>query len=188
MNKSLGLVFAAIILATSAAYAHDDTITTFNVSGTAKNLTSGNLGTCTSGSTCAFSGTLGVDVTSGAVNGLDITFPGLSAFDSFTHSIATAGSGWDLTMWNNGNTGDHSAIQFNTTPTSGSLVGFNGGIITGNSVISPSAASLYEILGGTIALPTTSSVPEPGSLVLMLAGFSALSFFTLRRIRGRVSS
>jgi len=59
-----------------------DTITTFQVSGTAENDSGGTLDSCLSRATCAFSGMFPVDTANGTVesSGLDITFPGLTAF------------------------------------------------------------------------------------------------------------
>ena len=68
----------------SPALALADTITTFDVEGTATNISGGMLGSCLTGATCAFSGMFQVDVTTGKVesSGLDIAFPGVRTFDT----------------------------------------------------------------------------------------------------------
>ena len=77
--------YAAIIstaLFAAGSSSRADTITMFNVSGTAVNqaFTPGSP-TCGARATCPFSGTLDVDVTNGTVPDIDITFPGLDPFD-----------------------------------------------------------------------------------------------------------
>jgi hypothetical protein len=76
--KVLPLIAACALLgATATANAN-----TFIVSGTAENVSGGALGSCARLTFCNFSGTIDIDVTVGSVTGWDITFPGLSDFNS----------------------------------------------------------------------------------------------------------
>jgi hypothetical protein len=94
-SVSSGLIAVAVgaaVLAPVAARA--DVITTFDLSGTAHNVSGMTLGSCVVNASCAFSGTLTVDVTSGAVTAIDVTFPGLSAFDTLVDSGPFSTSDW----------------------------------------------------------------------------------------------
>lgn len=173
MRKSVPNFLAAAVLVACAPYAHADTITTFNVSGIAANNTGGPLGACPRGSLCSFSGTLGVDVTAGTITGVNIKFPGLSPFNAVS---CCAGAGF--LPANNGV--QSLALIFTTAPTPDSLVGFDGGSILpeGQVTTGPDYYD-YTVDGGSITAPTP-TVPEPRSLVLMLAGLGALSLFAVR--------
>lgn len=71
-------------------------------------------------------------------------------------------------------------LIFTTAPTPESLVGFDGGsILNEGYVMTGPDFYNYVVEGGSITAPAP-TVPEPGSLVLMLAGLSALALFVLR--------
>ncbi|MGH8199141.1 MAG: PEP-CTERM sorting domain-containing protein [Steroidobacteraceae bacterium] len=173
MRKSIAIFLAAALLVASAPFSHADTITTFNVLGTAGNASSHTLGTCSAGSQCSFSGTLSVDVTAGTVTGIDITFPGLSPFNA----LSCCSSPGFVPAYN----GEQSlALIFTTAPSPGSLVGFDGGSILDEGFVTTGPDFYnYVVEGGSITAPTP-TVPEPGSLVLMLAGLCASSLFSRR--------
>jgi hypothetical protein len=178
VRKSVATFLAAAFFVACAPYAYADTITTFNVSGTAGNSTSGTLGTCSAGSLCSFSGTLSVDVTAGTITGVNITFPGLSPFNVVSCcSDAFPPSGWFFPA----NNGEQSLVLlFTTAPTPASLAGFDGGsILSEGYVLTGPDYYNYTVEGGSITAPTP-TVPEPRSLVLMLAGLSAVSLFAVR--------
>jgi len=77
---------AALVALVLAGAARADTIKDFFVSGTATNVSGGMLGSCAAEATCSFSGTMMVDVTSGILETVHITFPGLLTFDTITGS------------------------------------------------------------------------------------------------------
>ena len=188
MNKFRGALFVAVILAATAAYAHADTITTFNVSGSANNVSGETLGSCAIGATCSFSGTLTVDVTNGTATAIDVTFPGLSAFDTWKTTIPVCSGGFsdcDMILFN-GSGGDDASFEFQSSPSVGSLVGFTGGTFEGNDTVHALSGFTFYTYSGSISAPESSSVPEPGSLVLMLMGLAAVGFFATRRIRRRI--
>lgn len=159
-----------LFFAVSNAYA--DTVTTFNVSGSATNISAVGLGSCASGATCSFSGTLTLDVTSGVAAGSDITFPGLSTFDVVAISGPLSTSNWSI--FANDSDGALLVFDFSTSNTPGSLVGFTGGTILPGGVGNGSTP-LYTITGGSIT-----ATPEPNSLAFLLLGVPAL---LLRRKR-----
>ena len=160
---ALALIVLALTLITGVAKA--DTITTFNVSGTFMDPSSG-----------TFGGTLVVDVTTGTVSSADITFPGLADLNQLNLSQSFAG-GWTLSLSNS--TTDSLILDFSTTNPN-SLVGFNGGTIDGLSVISGTTHHpLFSILGGTIA-PAT--VPDTGS-TLGLLSLSVVALLGVTRLR-----
>lgn len=76
---------AALITLILVGASRADTIKKFFVEGTASNASGQMLGTCVTGATCEFSGTMMVDVTSsqefraGTVSAYDITFQALGA-------------------------------------------------------------------------------------------------------------
>jgi hypothetical protein len=157
-----GLIAVAVGAAALAPVAaRANVITTFDVSGTATPSPP------LTGTT--FSGTLTVDVTSGTVTAIDVTFPGLAAFDMLLSSGPLAGTLWYVEV---DNSDALMVIFFNTATDPGSLVGFTGGTIEAAFVVS--GDQLYYGNGnGSI---TPSAVPEPSSLALMLAGIGALAF------------
>ena len=174
MRKSLWLVLALLVVG-GAPVAHADT---FTVSGTALNDSGGSLGSCANGATCAFKGTLTIDVTSGL--SMDITFPGFTSFTNpqFAEPINTS----DFFIGALNTSGDAAlTLDFTTTTTPGSLVGFTGGNIFGLSVLNnATGAPEYSDLTGSI---TPASAPEPSSLALIPLGLGALLVMRKRMIR-----
>lgn len=184
MRKSMATLLVGAVFATFAHFAHADTVTTFNVDGTATNQLSESLGTCASGATCSFSGTLGVDVTSGAVTAENITLPGLSAFDDVTASMSEGSNRWYLVAYDS--TGDQDLRLDILTAPGSSLVGFTGGTFSQNAVINQESGdgfsdgeTLYADVTGSIAAP--SPVPLPGSAWLMLSGLGGLGMLARKR-------
>jgi hypothetical protein len=138
--------------------ARADTITTFNVAGA-----------------LSPSGTLLVDVSAGAVTSVSLTFPTLATFDVLTTS-GTFVTGWAIDAENSAS--DLLFLPFTTTPTPGSLVGFEGGTISSGEVLSATDQVLFTIPSGSIA-----PVPEPPAFLLMVAGLGwlGLACRTVRR-------
>lgn len=148
---------AVLITLVLARAARADTIKDFIVSGTAQNVSRGTLGSCAAGATCSFSGIMMVDVTAGLVTGADITFPGLSAFTNCCGSQGPfLGNSWEVRIPNTA--GETILLDFTTTPTPASLVGFAGGNIFGFTVSNSDDIAAYLDLSGTIT-----PVPEPSS-------------------------
>jgi len=115
-----------------------------------------------------FSGTIDINVSSGAVTGVEVFFPGLSTFDTFSSSAAFNGTDWLVGTSNSA--ADTWNFDFSTRNTPSSLVGFTGGLVLGLDVSGPSGGFLYSIDSGTI-----SATPIPGSLILF--GTVLLGFF-----------
>jgi hypothetical protein len=162
-GSALALIVLAMTLIIGIAKA--DTITTFDVSGTFTMPSSG-----------TFGGTLTIDVTNGTVSSVDITFPGLADFNSIVQSHPwPLPPGWLLAVANS--TGDALDLTFTTTMPN-SLVGFNGGTITGGDVFYlPTGQSLFSNFSGIIA-PAT--VPDQASTPVLLA-LGAGGLLALRR-------
>src|SRR5215472_212908 len=107
----------------------------------------------------------------GILTAMDITFPGFTSFTSpqFAEPINTS----DFFIGALNSSGDAAlTLDFTTTMTPGSLVGFTGGSIFGLSVLNnTTAASEYSDLSGSI---TPAPAPEPSSLALIPLGLGAL--------------
>ena len=170
---AIALLSTALAAALAPQTARADVTTIFDVSGTA----TANAGqSC--GSNCPFSGTLTVDVTTGTPTAIDVTFPGLAAFDTVTLSVPFLTSDWAITA-SNGSGGDRTTLDFTTTQTPGSLVGFAGGSIFGCCVVqSPPGAILYFIAGSIAP-----AVPEPSTWAMLLLGFAGLGYVGYRKTR-----
>jgi PEP-CTERM motif len=161
------IISAALFAAGSSSRA--DTITMFNVSGTAVNQSFVPVSpSCGARATCPFSGTLDVNVTNGRVPGIDITFPGLDPFDSVFLSGMNPGAIVQAT--NAPSLGQVLILTF-----TGSLVGFTGGTITGQAVTtSDLGVTLFVVNpGGSISI---TPVPEPSTWAMMLLGFAGLGY------------
>ena len=159
--------YAAIIstaLFAAASGSRADTITMFNVNGTAVNQAFAPLGSCAARATCPFSGTLDVDVTNGTVSGIDITFPGLDTFDKVVFSVPLPAS---VEGTNAPSLGQVLELSF-----TGNLVGFTGGTITGEAVVTHDlGVEIYAVnSGGSIT-----TVPEPSTWAMLL-GFAGLAY------------
>jgi hypothetical protein len=133
----------------------------------------------------SFSGTIDIDTTAGTITAFSIQFPTDPVFTLVSFSAPHAGSGWTLDSDEVGNFGLAPGITaaydltlfFSTTNTS-SLVGFDGGTITGAGVNGTGLSlSNYSGLTGTI----TADVPEPSSWAMMILGFAGLGFIAYRR-------
>jgi hypothetical protein len=138
-------------------------------------------GTCTPFGTftgTTFSGRLTIDVTTGTVTGIKVSFQGFpSAFTFISSSFAKGTSDWEVTAFDTGINGSLD-LMFTTGHTPGSLVGFTGGSIVGNDVISTVSGTAYTITGGSLT-PAT-AVPDGGSTVSLL-GCALLGLAALRR-------
>jgi hypothetical protein len=164
-------MMSLILLAPAIAQA--DLMTTFDVTGSAKNFSPGKLGSCAAGATCPFSGMFTVDTTTGTVesSGLDIMLPGLPDFDTLSLSTGNSGGEWliDATK----SAGDDLSLTLQLACFKCSLVDYAGGpIATGED------HGNYVITSGTVA-----PVPEPTSLVLLGGVVCCLSFSLKRRFR-----
>jgi hypothetical protein len=161
-RSALALIILALTLITGVAKA--DTITTFDISG--------NFSSPPPGGT--FGGTLAVDVTNGTLSSVDITFPGLAAFNNVAVSASFNG-GWTLSVDNS--TDEALILDFTTTMPS-SLVGFSGGTIDGFVVFDITTGDkLFELLSGTIA---PAPIPDQASSLTLLA-LATSGLLALRR-------
>jgi hypothetical protein len=151
----------------------------FNVSGTAVNQSFVPVSpTCGARATCPFSGTIDVDVTNGTVPDIDITFPSLDPFDRVILSEMNPGAFVEAT--NAPSLGQVLELSF-----TGSLVGFTGGTITGQAVVTSDLGIALFVVnpGGSI----TAAVPEPSTWAMMLVGFAGLGYAGWRGSRKAAS-
>jgi hypothetical protein len=168
------LLALTAVAALSVAYpAKADTITTFNVSGTCVPQEPPFTGT-------TFSGTLTIDVTTGTVTAIDVSFQGFSPFNVTLSSDPSSSDLWQIIAITN--VGNDSALEliFTTGHTPGSLVGFMGGTIFGDSATTGTVPE-YSDLRGSITAPA--GVPDGGSTVSLL-GCALLGLAALRRKLG----
>ena len=139
------------------------------------------MGSCPSQAICSFSGTLTVDATTATVNAIDVTFPGLAAFDTLIQSepIQAGAFLWSVRAGNS--TFDQVMTLEFLTQTPASLVGYTGGGIVG-CCVSGELERFYVIFPtGSITAPTAAT-PEPSSLALMLSGVGLV--FAMRKRQG----
>jgi hypothetical protein len=167
--------YAAIIstaLFAAGSSSRADTITMFNVSGTAMNQAFVPVDSCGARANCPFSGTLDVDVTNGTVAGIDITFPSLDPFDRVVFSTNSPAF---VEATNAPSLGQVLELSF-----TGSLVGFTGGTITGQAVTtSDLGVALFVVNPGGSITP----IPEPSTWAMMLLGFAGLGYAAYRGSR-----
>jgi len=126
-----------------------------------------------------FSGTLTIDVTAGTVTALNVSFLGLSPFNTNTNLSGPSSGGYLILAFNESSYSMD--LRFTTAPTPGSLVGFTGGTIFEGVVADFRSNPVYGITGGSITAPA--GVPDGGSTVSLL-GSALLGVAALRRKLG----
>jgi hypothetical protein len=180
--KALGAVLCLIFaLSFAAPNAYADTVTLI-VSGSL----SPGLNAACSGSGCTLGGDIVIDNTTGAVISVDVTISGESpSVGPFTVTSGIfAPAGGTLLTLGDGNPFNSLRLVL-TTPTQGSLVGYDGGPIqslTGSLILSFNPIpSTWNLTSG--ALTPVTPTPEPSSLALMLSGVG-LVFATRKRFSG----
>jgi len=171
------LLSSAIFWATLSAEA--DTVNVFAISGTGyHNCLDPSfqpIPGCTS-TTSGFAGALEVDATTGTPIELAGLGPGIgffgSSFSGVFPGLGVIGATPNGSCLEQGEAliAEYLILCF-TTPTPGSLAGFDGGAITGGGLFDNNNYQYFFITGGSITLV---AAPEPGSLTLILAGFGAL--------------
>jgi hypothetical protein len=157
------LMFTAAAAFCVANPAKANTITTFNVSGTGERVAT------ITGTT--FGGTMTIDVTAGTVTAIDLSFQGVSPFNTINESAPFGTFSWRVSAGNGDM--DLLTLLFETGHTPGSLVGFTGGFHTifglGVQDIGPHPRLLFDITSGSIFPPLTSPpVPDEGSSLTLL--------------------
>jgi hypothetical protein len=159
LNRSLTTLLCAATAAAALSVAHPaaaDTITTFNVSGTCQPFDP------FTGTT--FGGTLTIDVTTGTVTAIDVSFEGLSAYNTIDFSFPYLTSEWHLQASNGGP--NALSLFFTTGQTPPSLVGFMGGTIPMGDIHDENDNFAYIINSGSITAPA--GVPDGGTTVMLL--------------------
>ena len=168
MRKSLWIMLAALVVAIGAPNAHGDSVT-FDVSGTL--VPSTGSATCGAGG-CTVGGTIVIDPTTGNIISENVTFSGESPMvGPFTVSGGVSAIIGGVELLISDSKGVPLEMLFDT-PTTGSLVGFTGGlfstVLIGDEFGTSWASSTGAPVGGlTEAAP---AVPEPPAVALMLLG------------------
>jgi hypothetical protein len=157
-------------------------------------------GTFSASSLYGLSGTLDIDVTTGAVTAVDLVVSGPNAIypaNTFTgtESLANAllapdGTSSYSMRWLANVAGFTSSLDFVVTTSTASLVGFSGGSITQGSWFCSNApggcashiTDSVASITGTIS-PEVSTTPLPAALPLFAAGLGVMGFFGWRRKR-----
>jgi PEP-CTERM motif len=179
--KTLTSILVALSIGAIGAPAVARAATTFfDVSGTAVAFAGQSCG-----GSCPFSGTLTIDVTTGVATAVDITLPGLSAFDTLVFSGPRSGpletSFWEIIAGNGAS--DLAILDLPPlSPTPASLVGFAGGSILGGGAQSSGNDPLYYILPFTGSI-TAAVVPEPSTWAMTALGFGLLGLLGYRKTR-----
>jgi hypothetical protein len=174
MRGLFGFIASAALGCVPVGAATADTIATFDVVGS---FSTSNFSLYPSGT--SLSGILQVDVTTGTVlfPGTDLNVAGLGAF------IGDGGGGPDSTGWNievlGAHVGETLNIDFTTSPTVGSLVGFTGGtILSGIASSCCRQGTFFSGLTGSITL-----TPLPATLPLFASALGALGLLGWRKKR-----
>lgn len=137
----------------------------------------------------SFSGTLGVDVTTGSVTLLEIQIPFFSQFTTegmLSHPSLSGGlpplpgyyvgSAYHIVNPDPLAVGVYATIRIHFSTTDpGSLVGFSGGTIDGGTLFT-SIGFGYSNFSGTI-----SAVPEPSTWLMMVLGFAGFGLIAYRQ-------
>jgi PEP-CTERM motif len=197
MVKAVAIFVIALFAVGSAQLARADNIGLFTISGTWAPTCVDPTGQPIFGCTptpAGFAGDLGVDVTNGSVDSMDVLFA--DAHNVYEYGTApyypppSAGPGYNAFLIQLPElfplpVGSYLQLIF-TTAEPGSLVGFDGGtILSGgygySGVYDLGLSKFYDILGGSIT-PVTST-PEPSALALLLFGLGACSLLMLRKAK-----
>jgi hypothetical protein len=182
MRKSLWLVLT-LLLGAGAGITHADTVT-LNVSGS---LLPTGIGASCSGSGCKLGGDIVINNTTGAIISEDVTVSGESpSVGPFTHNFGLSPTGFLTQLGIGDSTGDSLLLVFPTL-IPGSVIGYNGGILTASAtaidIIPPPNASFpgWFLEPAGALTPAVTPTPEPSSVTLMLLGVGLL-FVTRRRM------
>jgi hypothetical protein len=87
--------------------------------------------------------------------------------------------------------GDLSTQVLFATGGTGTLVGYDGGAITGGQIVQDcgtnGVCNLHSDLMGSFTPETTGTVPEPSTWAMLIAGFAALGLLGYRKTRGALA-
>jgi hypothetical protein len=164
-----------------------DTINVFSISGTGyvncANYQSFAFQTC--GPAEGFAGALEVDETTGMPIYMEMLIPGVYQFDTTFEGSPYFPPVLQNNCLDQGSPVAEVLFLCMTTPTGGSLAGFDGSAITGSSmsgsgVFDTNGYQYFSFLGGNIT-PVIASAPEPSSLLLVLVGLVGLGFVAQRK-------
>ena len=189
--KSIIGMFLAILLAVICATpsAKADTINVFSISGTGyvncASYQSFTFQSC--GPAEDFAGALEIDATTDVPIDMAGLIPGFGSFGSSFPGFFSPPGLEPVGADSNGSClfqgepviAEYLVLCF-TTPTPGSLVGFDGGAITGYGLFDNSNYQYFSIASGSIT-PVIASAPEPSSLLLLMLGLGGLAFAVIRK-------